>query len=389
MCCEKRELFDMSCAGCLTNNVKPVGCKSHGNCLMSCNKKGTFDFLSNISFPQNGEAEIVQVSFNKGSRKEFFINEGNLDLIHGDEVIVSAQYGYDYGEVSMMGEMARLQVKKYQIKPDAELRKILRKPTVLDRERYEKAKQHEKSTMLKTRLTVRKLGLQMKIGQVEYQGDGKKATFYYIADGRVDFRELIKILASDFHVKIEMRQIGARQEAGKVGGIGSCGRELCCSTWLTNFKSVSTSAARYQQLSINQSKLSGQCGRLKCCLNYELDAYIDALNIFPDKADTLHTKEGNAHLLKIDVFGELMYYIFPEKNKYYRLKPGKVKQILEMNRNNNIPASLDDFEVKTIEKEKEYEDVVGQISLESLNRSAKKQKRRKAKGKRYRKSNRK
>jgi len=222
------------------------------------------------------------------------------------------------------------------------------------------------------------------LGKWNIKGDGKKATFFYIAEGRVDFRELIKILAAEFHVKIEMRQIGARQEAGKVGGIGSCGRELCCSTWLTNFKSVATSAARYQQLSINQSKLSGQCGRLKCCLNYELESYIDALDIFPDKAETLITKEGKAHLLKIDVFGELMYYVFPEKNKYYKLRPDKVKEVLEMNANKKMPDSLDTLEVKPVEKEKEYEDVIGQISLSSLNRSSDKRRNKGRKKKNYR-----
>ncbi len=360
----------MGCGTCGTTTAKPVGCRSRGNCLTSCNKLNTFDWLSDILLPEDNYFPYVEVSFNQGSRKEFFLAPEYLDLCTGEMVVVESQFGYDVGQVSLAGEMARLQMRKKKVSETGEFRKVLRRANPHDMERYKKAKAREQKTMLQARVIVRDMKLDMKIGQVEYQADGKKATFYYIADGRVDFRELIKVFAREFRVKIEMRQIGARQEAGKVGGIGSCGRELCCSSWLTQFKSVTTHAARYQQLSINQAKLSGQCGRLKCCLNYELDSYTEAIREFPENADILKTREGEARLLKIDVFKRLMYYAYPEKNRYYKLPVEKVKDILAMNQAGKEPDTLIEAALPQDNgTEDEFKDVVGHITLESLEKN--------------------
>src|SRR5262249_25491077 len=246
-----------------------------------------------------------------------------------------------------------------------------------DLELWEQNKAREKEALIKARVIARSLNLEMKMTEVEFQADGRKATFFYIADDRVDFRELIKIYAKEFKVKVEMRQIGARQEAAKVGGIGSCGRELCCSTWLTDFKSVNTTAARYQNLSINQSKLSGQCGRLKCCLNYELDTYLDALQHFPDNADTLQVAKGTALLIKKDIFRNLMWYTLPQSSRQYPLTLETVKKIKHQNLQGITPEELETVEVhanKHAEPEHEFVDVVGQISLKSLEKTDRKKK---------------
>ncbi|HRB69866.1 MAG TPA: regulatory iron-sulfur-containing complex subunit RicT, partial [Chitinophagales bacterium] len=285
--------------------------------------------------------------------------------------------GYDLGQVTLSGELVRLQMKRKRIKEnDENLPTILRIAKDNELSLMEQARAKEKQTMLKARVLARNLGLDMKLGDVQYQADGKKATFYYTADGRVDFRELIKVLASEFKVKIEMRQIGARQEAGIVGGIGSCGRELCCSTWLTSFKSVNTTAARYQNLSINQTKLSGQCGRLKCCLNYELDTYLDALRFFPEKADFLQLESGDAKLMKTDILKGMMYYTMKGSGTFYPITIENVKMVLDMNANGKKPADINDLaevETKTQEESIEFADVVGQISLASLEKKSKKQ----------------
>src|SRR5258705_922341 len=270
-------------------------------------------------------------------------------------------------------------MKKRNVKEDnPEMKKILRRASDRDIDIWKQNKLREPEAVIRSRAIARQLKLDMKISQVEMQADGRKAHFFYIADGRVDFRELIKVYASEFKVKVEMRQIGARQEAGKVGGIGSCGRELCCSTWLTDFKSVNTAAARYQNLSINQAKLSGQCGRLKCCLNYELDTYLDALQHFPDNCDIIQVAKGNAFLIKKDIFKNLMWYTLTDSNKQYPLTIDRVKKIKSQNQEGVIPDELGAVDIitsKTKEEEPEFVELVGQISLKSLDKAADKKRR--------------
>ncbi len=370
----------MGCTNCGSAGGKPTGCKSHGSCgTGSCNRMNVFDWLSNLPFHDPASVcRVVEISFNQGSRKDFFRNPTMQIFEKGDQVSVEGVGGFDIGEVSLTGELVRIQLKKKNVDefhPD--MKKILRRSTERDLDMLQQNKAREKEAVIRSRAIARQLKLNMKVSQVEIQADGRKATFYYIADDRVDFRELIKIFASEFRVKVEMRQIGARQEAGKVGGIGSCGRELCCSTWLTDFKSVNTTAARYQNLSINQSKLSGQCGRLKCCLNYELDTYLDALQQFPDNADTLQVAKGNALLIKKDIFKNLMWYVLPDSNKQYPLLIERVKQIKKLNQQNIIPDDLGAVEVNT-GKPKEEElvnvDLTGQFSLKILDKADRKKK---------------
>ena len=294
----------------------------------------------------------------------------------GEMISVEGVSGFDVGEVSMTGEMVRLQMKKKNVEENnPEIKKILRRATDKDLEIWQQNKAREKDALTRSRAIARQLKLDMKMSEVEIQADGRKATFFYIADDRVDFRELIKLYAGEFRLKVEMRQIGARQEAAKVGGIGSCGRELCCSTWLSDFKSVNTTAARYQNLSINQSKLSGQCGRLKCCLNYELDTYLDALQNFPDNAETLQVAKGTAILIKKDIFKFLMWYVLPDSNKQYPLTIERVRKIRQLNLQNVVPESLEPVEVSTgkpKEDESGFVDLVGQISLKTLEKADRK-----------------
>lgn len=337
------------------------------------------DWLSNFPFAEFDTAcRVIEVSFNQGSRKEFFKNTTVHVFEKGDMVSVEGVAGFDVGEVSLTGELVRLQLKKKGVKEhDQEMKKVLRRANDRDLEILAHNKGREKEALIRSRAITKQLNLNMKMSEVEIQADGRKATFFYIADDRVDFRELIKILAKEFHVKVEMRQIGARQEAGKVGGIGSCGRELCCSTWLTDFKSVNTTAARYQNLSINQSKLSGQCGRLKCCLNYELDTYLDALQFFPDNADTIRVAKGVAFLIKKDIFKNLLWYTLPDSNKQYPLTIERVKKIQQLNAQGVIPEELEAVDVTTSkpkEVEPEFVDVVGQISLRSLEKTERRKK---------------
>jgi cell fate regulator YaaT (PSP1 superfamily) len=259
----------------------------------------THDWLRNLPMSDVASAcKVMEVSFSQGTRKDFYRNPALQPYEKGDLIAVEGVGGFDVGEVSLTGEIVRLQMKKHEVKEDnPEMKKVLRRASDRDIDTWRHSKSREKEAVIRSRAIAKQLKLDMKISQVEMQADSRKATFFYIADGRVDFRELIKIYASEFKLKVEMRQIGARQESAKVGGIGSCGRELCCSTWLTEFKSVNTTAARYQNLSINQTKLSGQCGRLKCCLNYELDTYFDALQGFPDNCDNIQVAKGNAWLI--------------------------------------------------------------------------------------------
>ncbi len=337
----------------------------------------THDWLRNLPISDLDTAcRVVEVSFNQGSRKEFYRNATLHQFEKGDLIAVEGVSGFDVGEVSLTGEIVRLQLKKRGVNEmSPEMKKILRRATDRDVDMWRAQKAREAEALVRSRAMARQLRLDMKMSEVEFQADGKKATFYYIADDRVDFRELIKQYASEFRVKVEMRQIGARQESGKVGGIGSCGRELCCATWLTDFKSVNTAAARYQNLSINQTKLSGQCGRLKCCLNYELDTYLDALQGFPENADMLQVARGNATLIKKDIFKNLMWYVLPQSNKQYPLTIERVRKIKGLNMQGTIPEELEAVEVvssKVKEVEPEFVDVVGHISLRSLEKADKK-----------------
>ena len=335
------------------------------------------DWLANLPFsdPESG-CRIIEVSFNNGSRKDYFKNTTTHFFEKGDMIALEGVSGFDVGSVNMTGELVRLQLKKNNIKEESpDIKKVLRRANENDLGKLKETKAREKDVMIRSRAIARQLNLEMKVAEVEIQADGRKATFFYIADDRVDFRELIKIFAGEFKVKVEMKQIGARQEAGKVGGIGSCGRELCCSTWLTDFKSVNTNAARYQNLSINQTKLSGQCGRLKCCLNYELDTYLDALQQFPDNCDSIEIARGRAYLVKKDIFRNLMWYTLPDSNKQYPLTLERVKKIKSLNQQGIKPDELEPVEVqskKPVDIEPTYADVVGQISLQSLEKTSRK-----------------
>ena len=373
----------MGCSGCSTgrgcstaSNGLPGGCKNNGSCgTGGCNKLNVFDWLANMELP-SGQApcDIVEIRF-KNSRKGFYKNVNNLQLNVGDVVAVEATGGHDIGVVSISGELVRLQMKKRNVKADSEeVKKVYRKAKQADIEKWQEAQGLEHATMYRARTCAVKLNLQMKISDVEYQGDRTKAIFYYTADDRVDFRELIKVLADEFKVRIEMRQIGARQEAGRLGAIGSCGRELCCSTWLTDFRSVSTSAARYQQLSLNPLKLAGQCGKLKCCLNFELDSYMDALQDFPEVNNVkLETEAGRAFHQKTDIFRRTMFFSYThEPDNFIALPVDRVKEIIEMNKNSQKPADLlINMAPKIIEKKPDYENVVGQDSLTRFDKSKK------------------
>lgn len=365
--------------GCGSCGTKPNGCKSNGGCSTgSCNRLNVHDWLMNLPMSdEESSCKIVELSFKNGSRKDFFRNNSLQHFEKGEYVTIEGVSGFDVGEISLTGELVRVQMKKKGVKEfSPDIKKILRRSSDRDIELFKQNKAREQQVLMRSREIARDLKLAMKLSEVEIQADGKKATFFYTADDRVDFREMIKAYASEFKVKVEMRQIGIRQEAGKVGGIGSCGRELCCSTWLTDFKSVNTTAARYQNLSINQTKLSGQCGRLKCCLNYELDTYLDALQHFPNNADRLEIQRGRATLVKKDIFKDLMWYTLPDSNKQYPLTLKRVQEILRLNAEGAKPDNLEAIELigKQQEVEPSFVDVVGQISLRSLERSDKKRK---------------
>lgn len=360
----------MGCSNCSSGGGVPNGCKSNGSCGTSgCDKLSVFDWLADIDLP-NGQSEydVVEIRF-KSSRKGFYRNIKNINLQVGDVVVVESSPGYDVGIVSVIGELARIQVRKKTSNFKAhEARSILRKASSADIEKWKTARSKESDTMHASRRLASELGLKMKISDVEFQGDANKATFYYTADERVDFRQLIRNMADEFKVKIEMKQIGVRQEAARLGGIGSCGRELCCSTWLTDFRSVSTASARYQQLSLNPQKLAGQCGKLKCCLNYELDAYLEALKKFPRSDIKLKTKKGTAFHVKTDVFKEQMWYIQEDKDNpgatgFIPLSPERVAEIIQLNKAGEYPKDLKDFMVEIEVESPDYTDVVGQDSL--------------------------
>ncbi len=364
--------------GCGTDSKEggvPAGCGSNGNCgtggEIGCNNKlNVFDWLSNMSLPQGQtEFDIVEVRF-KNSRKDFYKNDTNIMLHQGDLVAVEGSPGHDVGVVSITGELVRMQLKKKAIEHDTVKLKVYRKAKQSDVDKWKQAQALEVETMFKARKLAIEMGLRMKISDVEYQGDKSKATFYYTAEERVDFRELIKVMAQKFYVRVEMKQIGARQEASRLGGIGSCGRELCCSTWLTDFRTVNTSAARYQQLSLNPLKLAGQCGKLKCCLNFELDSYVDALKDFPDNSIRLKTKKGEAFHQKSDIFKRKMWYSYTsEPGVFIEFSTAYVKEVLAQNKEGVLPDELVSDIIETSPNkviataETSFSNVVGQDSV--------------------------
>ncbi len=329
-----------------------------------------FDWLSNMDSPRldslglddlgadmpglelfgTSRFDIVEIRF-KGGRKDFYRNTESLSLITGDPVVVDVPNGHHIGHVSLQGELVRLQMLKKGVKNNGEIRNIYRVATAKDLEKFEQAQARDSATLFRTRQIINELKLDMKLSDVEFQADNTKATFYYSAEERVDFRELIKLLAGEFRIRVEMKQISLRQEAGRLGGLGVCGRELCCSTWLSDFKSVSTAAARYQNLSLNPSKLSGQCGRLKCCLNYELETYMDALKDIPTINAPLQTNKGVATLQKTDIFKKIMWFGYDTESNWYPVPVEKVNEILEMNRKGLKPESLDVLQLNSPDKE--------------------------------------
>ena len=339
----------MGCSCGTTKNGVVAGCENNGACQTGgCNKMNVFDWLANMDMPTSDKFKIAEVRFKNG-RKDFFRNSENLNLTTGDAIVVEVPNGHHIGHVSMQGELVRLQMQKKKVNNDDEIKKIYRLAHQKDLEKFEEVKKRELPTLYRTREIIRDLKLEMKLSDIEYQADNMKATFFYSADDRVDFRELIKLLAGEFKIRVEMRQISLRQEAGRLGGIGVCGRELCCATWLSDFKNVTTSAARYQNLSLNPSKLSGQCGRLKCCLNYELETYMEALEDIPKIEGPLLTEKGDATLQKTDIFRKIMWFGFNEENTWYPLNIQRVNQILKMNQEGKKPASLDqDVEAEKI-----------------------------------------
>lgn len=353
------------------------GCKMNQK---GCSKKtdqklDTFDWLCDI--PESSSVtDLVEVTF-KNTRKGYFRNTNDLTLEKGDIVAVEATPGHDIGVVSMTGQLVLAQMKKYNIDQSRiEIKRIYRKARPNDLERFEEAKAREHDTMLRSRKIAEDLKLNMKIGDVEYQGDGNKAIFYYIADERVDFRELIKILADTFHVRIEMKQIGARQEAGRIGGIGPCGRPLCCSSWMTKFSSVATSSARYQEISLNPQKLAGQCAKLKCCLNFEVDCYVEAQKNIPARNIELEAMDGTYYHFKTDVFGGIMQYSSAPNmaTNLVSIPVERVKEIIALNKQGVKVESLLEKDEKT-EKSVDYENVVGQDSLTRFDKKKKKKRR--------------
>jgi cell fate regulator YaaT (PSP1 superfamily) len=371
----------MSCSGCSTgrgcgtaSGQLPGGCRNNGSCgVGGCNKLNVFDWLADMELPQGQKVfDCVEVRF-KNSRKEFYRNNNPFSLKVGDVIAVEASPGHDIGIVSLTGELVRTQMKKKNVNPDSqEIRKVYRIAKQSDIDKWKEAQALEQDTMMKSRTIARFLRLEMKISDVEYQGDKSKAIFYYTAEGRVDFRQLIKDFASTFKVRIEMKQITLRIEASRVGGIGDCGRELCCSTWLTDFRAVNTTAARYQQLSINPVKLAGQCGKLKCCLNYELDSYLDAIKDFPNPEINLETTGGRAFHMKTDIFKRRMWYVYEnERGVFIELSVDRVKEVIALNKAGKKPDELRSAQIMSaapVIKEPDYQNVVGQDSISRFDR---------------------
>ena len=325
---------DFKIGGCL-RGFSACGCGRQDKQL------NTYDYLAGVPLPE-GVSDLVEVQF-KNTRKGYFRNDNHLPLAKGDIVAVEATPGHDIGVVTLTGQLVPLQIKKACLKPGTEIKRVYRKVRPLDMEKYEEAKAREQDTMIRSRQIAKSLGLDMKIGDVVYQGDGGKAIFYYIADARVDFRKLIKVLAEEFHVRIEMRQIGARQEAGRIGGIGPCGRELCCATWMKNFNSVSTAAARFQDLSPNPQKLAGQCAKLKCCLNYETDTYMEASRQLPPRDVTLETADATFYFFKADILAGLVTYSTDKRlaANLVTISATRAHEVIRLNKQGDKPLSLD------------------------------------------------
>lgn len=340
-----------------------------------------YDWLADIPGNMN-TFDMVEVQF-KNTRKGYYKNSMNIPLAIGDMVAVEANPGHDIGRVSLTGKLVALQMKKANLRPDAEIRRIFRKAKAADLEKFEAAKAREYQTMIESRQIAKRLNLDMKIGDVEYQGDGNKAIFYYIADERVDFRQLIKVLAETFHIRIEMKQIGARQEAGRIGGIGPCGRPLCCSSWMTNFVSVATSAARYQDISLNPQKLAGQCAKLKCCLNYEVDAYVECVKKMPSKEVTLETANSTYYFFKSDIFKKELTYSTDKQipANLVTISAARAFEIIALNKKGVKPEELANEESESTMPVKEFGDIVGQDSVTRFDK-AKKNKKKKSGNKR-------
>lgn len=380
----------MGCSSCSTGkDGQPKGCKNNGTCgTDGCNKLTVFDWLSDVELPGGQEAfDCVEVRF-KNSRKEFFRNTEKLSLSIGDIVATEASPGHDIGIVTLTGELVRVQMKKKKTDPSSkEVGKVYRKASQKDIDVWQEAREREDAMKVKARQIAIRLNLKMKISDIEFQGDGSKAIFYYTAEERVDFRQLIKEFAYEFKTRIEMRQIGFRQEAARLGGIGSCGRELCCSTWLTDFRTVKTSAARYQQLSLNPLKLAGQCGKLKCCLNYELDTYLEALKDFPRQDQKLMTQKGEAVCQKIDIFkGKLWYAYEKEYNNWIELDTDAVKTILKAQREKKPVASLEEFSTETLPEKADFSNTFDEDSLTRFDKPKRKKTRNKRKSNKHKKS---
>ncbi|MBR5962827.1 MAG: hypothetical protein IK000_01595 [Bacteroidaceae bacterium] len=352
------------------DDYKTNGCDSL--CCRGCSKLNcqlhVFDWLADVPGNQ-AETDFVEVQF-KNTRKGYFLNSNHIPLEKGDIVAVEASPGHDIGTVTLTGRLVLLQMQKANLRDDAPIRRIYRKARPVDMEKYQEAKSREHDTMIRSRQIAKDLGLQMKIGDVEYQGDGGKAIFYYIADGRVDFRQLIKVLAEAFRVRIEMKQIGARQEAGRIGGIGPCGRELCCATWMSSFVSVSTSAARYQDIAMNPQKLAGQCAKLKCCMNYEVDAYVEALKRFPSRDIVIETLDGSYYFFKSDILAHIVTYS-TDKNlaaNLVTISTRRAFDIIQMNKEGIKPEKLSESEAE----ETTSSDLLEQNSLTRFDQSRKK-----------------
>jgi cell fate regulator YaaT (PSP1 superfamily) len=376
----------MSCTTCTTDKDGiPKGCKSNGTCASGgCDKLEVYDWLGNMSLPGHQKKfNHVEVRFKNG-RKSFFINEKNLPISIGDVIAVECKSGHDIGTVTLTGELVKMQMSRKKVKIGSDtILKIYRKASQKDIDIWQESRAKELEVQRKSRLIVSRLDLKMKLSDIEFQGDGKKATFFYTADERVDFRMLIRELATTFGIRIEMKQVGLRQEAARLGGIGSCGRELCCSTWLTDFRSVSTGAARYQQLSLNPLKLSGQCGKLKCCLNYELDSYMDALKNFPNTKTWLQTKQGTAMFQKMDIFSGFIWYVYKDNPlQWHQLTTIQANEIIELNKKGEKPFNLEEYSSELVIEQPEknvFENVVGQDSLTRFDKPKRRSKNRNSK----------
>ena len=376
----------MGCTSCSSGvDGQPKGCKNNGTCGSDgCNKLTVFDWLSNMALPGDQKPFIgVEIRFKNG-RKHFYKNSENLSLSMGDVVATEAMSGHDIGIVTLTGELVKVQMKKKkQSEKIEELPKIYRKATQKDIDIWQTVRAKEPEIQKRSREIAIHLGLKMKISDIEYQGDGSKTTFYYTAEERVDFRQLIRDFASAFSTRVEMKQVGFRQEAARLGGIGSCGRELCCSTWLTDFRSVKTSAARYQQLSLNPQKLAGQCGKLKCCLNYELDTYLDALKDIPKNDIKLITEKGTAVCQKTDIFNRILWYGYEKQGmNWHKISVDKANEIIALNRKGEKISCLEDFEEEEqVSESKIFENVVGQDSLTRFDKPKSKNNRKRNKNK--------